>query len=201
MRKLLFILLGLIIYASCATEPIDHSIPFTDQAIFQDAIYIKVPLFTYTDRYTNRSYTFHGTSGDQIHNDEDFYNHTTVIPYDFFDIVSNRPSFIWEKTQSKYVMVAVFNERVAINNEKNQIANKHSIVWAWNTGMSTGQEGAIGYHDGCNVIDDEIQYGITPEPLEYGHTYMLAIWAWNQKANEVKYSSREIPFVVEEPEK
>jgi hypothetical protein len=94
-------------------------------------------------------------------------------------------------------MVAVFSERVAIDNAKNQIINDDAIVWAWNTGMGTGREGTIGYLDGCSVIDGEIQYGIDPDPLVQGATYLLAIWAWDQRADEVRYSSREIPFVVE----
>lgn len=73
-------------------------------------------------------------------------------------------------------MVAIFNERISIDYSTNQIENINSIVWAWNTGMSTGQEGAISYNNG---------------------SYILAIWAWDWYAEKIAYSSREIPFTVE----
>ena len=94
-------------------------------------------------------------------------------------------------------MVAVFNERVAIDQQNNQIANPEAMVWAWNTGMYTGQEGSIGYEDRCDVIDGVIQYGTKPDPLVNGESYVLAIWGWDYYANLVRYSSREIPFTVE----
>ena len=196
MKNSISIIPVIIVLHSCA--PVDDNIPFCDVAIFNEAEYIPVPEYTYTDPYTQNEYLFHGTSSDHSTRDiYDTYTILTVIPYDHFDTVSNRPSFIWARTESKYVMVAIFNERVAIDQQNNQIANPGAIVWAWNTGMFTGQEGAIGYEDGCNVIDGVIQYGTSPEPLENGESYVLAIWGWDDHANLVRYSSREIPFTVE----
>lgn len=199
MRKIRPIILVFIALSSCADIDI---IPFCEGAIFNDTEYIRVPEYSYTDPYTKKQYLFHGTSSDRYNiRTEDFYEITTVIPYDHFDTVSNRPPFIWSKTKSKYVMVAIFNERIAMDQQNNQIANADAIVWAWNTGMFTGQEGAIGFEDGCNVIDGVIQYGTSPDPLEYGQSYVLAIWAWNYNAQMVKYSSREIPFTVEDADR
>jgi hypothetical protein len=183
-----------IIIRSCG--PVEY-VPFTDGAIFEDAKYIRVPEYTYTDPFTQKEYTFHGTSGDELHIKGDFYEQTNVIPYDYFDTLSNRPAFVWERTKSRYIMVAVFRERVAFDYKESRISNYHDIAWAWNTAMSSGQEGSIGYSDGCNVVDGEIEYGKNPDPLEGGRSYILAIWAWDNSANLVTYSSREIPFIVE----
>jgi hypothetical protein len=63
--------------------------------------------------------------------------------------------------------------------------------------MSTGQEGAISFENGCDVINGIIQYNRSPKPLENGSAYILAIWAWDESAEHVTFSSREIPFIVE----
>jgi hypothetical protein len=169
--------------------------PFTDQAIFQHSNYIRVPFYTYTDPLNEKTYTFHGTSNDVI-NQKSEYEPVYVIPYNHFDTISSQPVFAWEKTNAKNVMVAIFNERISIDYSKGQISNINSIVWAWNTGMSSGQEGAISYVDGCDVREGIIQYDKTPSPLEKRKDYILAIWAWNDNL-EIEFSSREIPFTVE----
>jgi hypothetical protein len=197
MSRKLPIILAVIALRSCALET---SIPFCEVAIFNEAEYIWVPAYTYTDPYTQKEYLFHGTSSDTLTSiiDDGTYETTTVIPYEHYDTVSSRPPFIWRKTKSNYVMVAIFNERIAMDQQKNQIANPEAMVWAWNTGMLTGQEGAIGYEDGCSVIQGVIQYGTRPDPLVNGQSYVLAIWAWDNDASVVRYSSREIPFTIEE---
>ena len=129
--------LFLIIILGCAKKEPDLSVPFIDQAVFKNALYIQVPLYSYTAN--GKAYTFHGTSNDIISTS---YNNSIihVIPYNFYDTLSNRPPFGWAKTGSKNVMVGIFNERISVDNEKQQIKNINAIVWAWNTGMSTGQE-------------------------------------------------------------
>jgi hypothetical protein len=186
--------LFLIIILGCAKKEPDLSIPFIDQAIFKNARYIEVPLYSYT--LNGKTYTFHGTSNDTISASDD-NSIVHVIPYNFYDTLSNQPRFAWAKTGSKNVMVGIFNERISIDNEKQQIKNISAIVWAWNTGMSTGQEGAISFEDGCNVINGIIQYNKSPKPLTNGGRYILAIWAWDEYAERVAFSSREIPFIIE----
>jgi hypothetical protein len=194
MKQILFIALVPIL-VSCGEHP-DFSIPFTNQTIFMSWNYIEIPKFTYKDNLTGKTYTFHGTSGDIISSPDD--DSTYVIPYDYYDTISTTPSFVWKKTNAKHVMVAIFKERVSIDAVKQQIKNTNSIVWAWNTGMSAGQEGAISYNNGCNVIDGVIQYNKPPAHLENGSGYILTIWAWNENASKIAYSSREIPFLTEE---
>lgn len=187
-------LVSLILY-NCRDD--DWSAPITDQAIFTESNYIEVPLYSYKDSFTGNSYVFHGTSNDTISITSESSVH--VIPYNYYDTVSSRPAFAWKKTKAKNVMVAIFNERVSLGflNNHIRISNINSIVWAWNTGMSTGQEGAISFNDGCDVRGGIIQYGKSPTPLEKGKDYILAIWAWNDSNLRIEYSSREIPFTVE----
>jgi hypothetical protein len=191
MRTTLYLLLILII-AGCSKA--DFGVPFTDQNIFKNTDYIQVPVYKYEDEYNHKEYTFHGTNDDEIDKRPDFIK---IIPYNYFDTISSRPAFAWTSTNSKYVMVAIFNERIAIDYEKNQIRNINSIVWAWNTGMGTGREASIGFDDGCDVVSGTIQYNMKPTPLENGERYILAIWAWDQSAKSIVASSREIPFVIE----
>lgn len=190
---ILFILIIGALGCAPANAPIDFRIPFTDQAIFKNADYIEVPFYTYDDN--GKTYIVHGTSMDII--DYDGHERTDVMVSTIIDTISDQPVFAWEKTYAKNVMVAIFNERVVVNNEKQQIENSSSVIWAWNTGMSTGQEGAISYDDGCDVVDGDILYNEEPTPLVRGKGYVLAIWAWDDEANKVIYSSREIPFWVE----
>jgi len=183
----------ILIIAGCS-KPADFGVPFTDQNIFKNTEYIQVPEYPYVDKYNYKTYIFHGTEGDEIIRNPDFIE---IIPYNYFDTISPHPAFVWTSTNSKYVMVAIFNERVAIDYEKNQIRNINSIVWAWNTGMGTGRESNIGYDDGCDVVNGIIQYNKKPAPLENGGRYILAIWAWDEGARNIVASSREIPFVIE----
>jgi hypothetical protein len=187
-----FCLLSILAILGCSKA--DFSIPFTNQNIFRNTEYIQVPSFEYKDEYNGKTYTFHGTCGDSIHKTPDFIK---VIPYNYFDTISSHPAFSWAKTNSKYVMVAIFNERISIDYEKNQIRNINSIVWAWNTGMGSGLEGEIGFNNGCDVVNGIIQYNLKPTPLGNGQRYILAIWAWDENAKNIVASSREIPFVTE----
>jgi hypothetical protein len=191
MKQLLFI--GLIISLVGCGE-VDTSVPFTNQTIFECRNYIEIPQYTYKDNITGKTYTFHGTCSDIISTpDEDS---TYVIPYDYYDTISTTPPFVWKKTNAKNVMVAIFEDRISIDISKQQIKNVNSIVWAWNTGMSAGQEGAISFNNGCNVVNGSIRYDESPIPLTKEKTYILAIWAWDDNASKIAFSSREIPFIT-----
>jgi hypothetical protein len=193
--KTIFCFLFLTIILGCRKG--DFNIPFTDQTIFKNAQYIRVPYYTYKDNSNGKTYTFHGTSRDLI-NFSSSGKITQVIPYDYYDTISNYPVFVWEKTGSKNVMIAIFNDRISIDYEKQQIKNLNAIVWAWNTGMSTGKEGAVSFNNGCDVINGVIQYNMPPTPLKNSSDYILAIWAWDADAKQIAYSSREIPFTVDQ---
>ena len=64
-------------------------------------------------------------------------------------------------------------------------------------GCLQDRKGAISFENGCDVINGIIQYNSSPNPLKNGSAYILAIWAWDESAEHVAYSSREIPFIVE----
>jgi hypothetical protein len=194
-KFVLFVILCIFICSCTKDDPptsneVDQSIPYVIDPIFPNTVLIKVPVYTYFDNLTSKTYTVHGTSGDIVTAD-------TAIVVDYFDTVSGRPSFAWAKTHLKYVVAAIFNRRIQINTGKNEIGNPQDIVWVWNTGMSSGQEGAIGFSDGCNLTDGVIQYNKKPAPLDHDSNYVWAIWAWNSETLEIIYSSREIPFHVE----
>jgi len=97
----------------------------------------------------------------------------------------SEPSFAWDSTSLKYVIVTVFNSRIDIKD--NQIANPENAVWTWNTGMGRGREGNITFSDGRDMRDGEIQDTVTP--LSPG-TYFVAAWAYNDYY-DLYYSSKE----------
>ncbi len=191
-RKYLLYSLCIFLICSCRVK---RDRPFIIGTIFPGSKHINVPYYQYTDLITD--ITYYITSA-IIYNETDeewdlfepFYDHP-------FDTVSDKPVFIWSKTNSEYVMVAVFSERISIDYNKNQISNSEDIVWAWNTGMQEGIEGNIAYDQGRNVVNGEIQYNKPPEPLEKGWCYVWAVWAWNDDATEISHSSSEMPFCVE----
>jgi len=197
-RESVPILVVLFLLTACA--PVDEGQPFIQAGVFPETLYLQVPAYSYIDPETQREYYYHGTSLDQIdyHSQGDRVIVTRFIPYRSFDTLSPRPPFLWDRTGSDFVMAAVFSKRIAFDSQLNRISNLSDIVWAWNTGMSTGQEGNVAYSDGCKVTDGVIQYGTTPDPLLHGQSYVFAVWAWDDEGKKVIASSREIPFTVED---
>ena len=95
------------------------------------------------------------------------------------------PSFAWQATASRYVVLAIFKEKIDL--KQNQISNLEDVVWTWNTGLGKGREGNVSYSDGVDVVNGVIQDSVAP--LVPG-TYYIAAWAYSDDY-ELLYSSKE----------
>jgi hypothetical protein len=95
------------------------------------------------------------------------------------------PSFAWDSTGLKYVVITVFRSRIDIKN--NQIANPEDAIWTWNTSMGRGREGNVTYSDGRDMRNGIIQE--TNTRLAPG-TYFIAAWGYSENY-DLLYSSQE----------
>ena len=100
----------------------------------------------------------------------------------------SEPSFAWQATGLKYVVITVFNSKIDLKN--NQIANPEDAVWTWNTNMGRGREGNIGFSDGRDMQLGVIQDTVTP--LKSG-VYYISAWAYDDNYNLMS-SSKEYKF-------
>jgi hypothetical protein len=96
-----------------------------------------------------------------------------------------KPSFAWRATGSKYVVLAIFRDKIDLKDGR--IANIEDAVWMWHTGMGRGREGNVSYDDGADVRNGVIQDSVTP--LAPG-TYYIAVWGYSDEY-ELIYSSKE----------
>jgi len=126
---------------------------------------------------------------------EDYYTETqNLIFYGTYEIGleiapnTSQPSFAWEATGLKYVVITIFKSKIDL--KENQISNTKDAVWTWNTGMGRGREGNVSFSDGRDVRDGNIQE--TVSPLDPG-TYYIAAWGYDDNYNLTR-SSREIKY-------
>ena len=117
-----------------------------------------------------------------------FYG-TWELPLEITPNVSN-PSFAWDATGLKYVVVTIFKAKIDLKG--NEIANPEDAVWTWNTGLGKGREGNISFSDGRDMVNGEIQKTSTPSPLPSG-TYYIAAWGYDDYYN-LTYSSKEYQY-------
>jgi hypothetical protein len=106
------------------------------------------------------------------------------------EITSNvsQPTFAWQATGLKYVVITIFNSKIDLKN--NQITNTQDAVWTWNTDMGRGREGNIGFLDGRDMRNGVIQE--TVAPLKPG-VYYISAWAYDDNYNLIR-SSKEYKF-------
>ncbi|MDQ1329131.1 MAG: hypothetical protein QG641_2420 [Candidatus Poribacteria bacterium] len=142
------------------------------------------------------SFVYGCSNGDsETANDNYYYPETQNIL--FFgtwelnlEITSNvsQPSFAWQATGLKYVVITVFDSKIDLKN--NQIANPEDAVWTWNTNMGRGREGNIGFSDGRDMRLGVIQDTVTS--LKPG-VYYISAWAYDNNYNLIR-SSKEYRF-------
>ncbi len=80
------------------------------------------------------------------------------------------PTFNWQATHYKHVIVAVFNE--PMNIKDNVIQNTDRMVWMWHSGLKAGKEGLVEWDDGlADPVTDKPAVNLGPG------TYYWAVWA------------------------
>ena len=67
---------------------------------------------------------------------------------------SNTPSFAWRTTGSRFIVLAVFEDKIDL--EGKAVTNSQDVVWTWHSGIGKGREGNVSFSDGADVKNGEI---------------------------------------------
>jgi parallel beta-helix repeat protein len=102
------------------------------------------------------------------------------------------PRFMWTPSGSKYVFLALFQNRIKVVN--GSISNGFDAIWAWHSGL--GKEGDIRYGDGIVIAGGVLMPGSPLPVLAKGKTYYWAVWAWDDKGVKIVRSSKEMYFTI-----
>lgn len=158
----------------------DDDIVLNEDLVFGYSYEIKIPPFKYMT-----------TQGDSI-----FVRGDISFSSDIIDTVPSAPTLSWEKVESEIVCAAIFKNKIYV--EDNIIVNDTSdIVWIWHSGLANGENGLVQFEHGTKKINpDNPESVIDPYPLEQGEVYYWAVWAWDNSGIEIRFSSRELRFVV-----
>ncbi len=175
--KLLTLLFLVFLLSGCND---DDDIVLNEDLVFGYSYEIKIPSFKYMT-----------VQGDSV-----FVRGDISFNSDIIDTVPPTPTLSWEKVNSEIVCAAIFKSSVKVEN--NSIINDTSdIVWIWHSGLTTGENGLVQFGHGTKEYDPENpESDIEPEPLEQGEIYYWAVWAWDNSGIEIRFSSRELRFIV-----
>jgi len=131
-----------------------------------------------------------GCSSGDTETNGDYYSETqNILFFNTWEIALeitpnvSQPSFAWQATGLKYIVITVFNSKIDLKN--NQIANTEDAVWTWNTGIGKGREGNVAFSDGQDIRNGIIQETVTP--LSPG-TYYIAAWGYDDNYNLTRSS-------------
>ncbi|WP_157618572.1 hypothetical protein [Spirosoma spitsbergense] len=111
--------------------------------------------------------------------------------------------FSWKPTDSKTVMVAIFQNVVQVDTKTNEIANVQDLVWLWTNPDGTTDPGKARYSDGRGVtnwdkVTGEYSFG-PPVALTAGKqpNYIWCVLAWDKQGYAIRYASRELPLFIQ----
>jgi hypothetical protein len=125
------------------------------------------------------------------------------VPIPYNDTLSADFQVLWLPVKAKFIAAAVFKKEPDIKTiEGNGINNSADCVWLWNNGMGTGTTNQIGFDDGksiSGIVNGEPAYSNELVPLTKGKTYYLMMWAWNDDATKIEFSSKLIRIVIKAP--
>jgi len=176
--KLIAILSFIFLFPECSD---DDDILFNEDLVFNYSYEIKIPPFMYIS----------------IQGDSVFVRGDLSFDSDIIDTVTPKPTLSWEKVESEIICAAIFKNSIDADN--NSIKNDASdIVWIWHSGLAEGENGLVKFEHGIKEIDpDNLDSTSEPEPLVQGKIYYWAVWAWDNSGIEIRFSSRELRFIVD----
>ena len=176
--KIIAILPLIFLVSQCSD---DDDIIYNEDLVFNYSYEIKIPPFRYMS----------------VHGDSVFVRGDQSFNSDIIDTVPSTPTLSWEKVESDIVCAAIFKN--SINAGNHSINNDVSdIIWIWHSGLAGGENGLVQFEHGIKEIDpDNPDSSSEPEPLMHGEIYYWAVWAWDNSGIEIRFSSRELRFVVD----
>jgi hypothetical protein len=116
------------------------------------------------------------------------------VPVSAVDTLSDDFEIEWQPVNAKFVAAGIFSKPPDVGTiDGNVINNSNDCVWLWNSGFGTGNSNHIAFDDGKSVSgisNGQPVYAGTLVPLTRGKKYYLMLWAWNDDATRIEYSSK-----------
>ena len=138
------------------------------------------------------NYESSGYDTSTINYNNQIFRSTTKLDISMSTNGTYKPSFSWQSTGLKYIIIGIFTNRISVRD--NKIQNPEDMIWTWNTGMARGREGDIIYIDGRDVANKVISSN-NSTPLSLDKTYYCAMWAYDIDYNLIR-SSKEFLYTV-----
>lgn len=186
----------LLFLASCKVE--EEAMPETDAFnAIPNTGSILIPPYSYT-LPNGTSLEVTGDDGANLFKEEYGAEPPVLIPV--IDSLTADFTIRWTPVPTRFVAAGIFRKVPATSNpDKNSINNTDDCVWLWNNAMGTGSNGNITYDNGKSVdsiVDGNPVFESTLLPLQPGTLYYLMLWAWNEDATKIIYSSKVIRLII-----
>ena len=121
-------------------------------------------------------------------------------PPPFIDTLTSDFTLKWTEVPARFIAAGVFTEVPSTSTpDKNSINNTDDCVWLWYFGNGEGSKTSCTYSHGRSVSaieDGEPVYEPVNTELEAGRLYYVILWAWNEDATKILYSSKVIRIVI-----
>jgi hypothetical protein len=190
----------IILFASCSKDVTQITIGDPFNSISNTAT-IKLVSVPYSS--ANLGITLHTPADDNANELEERFGPDLPVPAPHIDTLSDDFEIEWEGVKAKFVAAGVFSKPPDVGTiDRNVINNSNECVWLWNTGFGTGNGNHIAFDDGKSVSgisNGQPVYSNTLVPLTKGKRYYLMLWAWNDDATRIEFSSKLIILYIKTP--
>ncbi len=195
MRK--FLPLILFLFASCSKDVTQITIGDPFNSISNTAS-IKMVSVPYTS--ANLGIDLRTPGDDNANELREEFGAEVPVPSPVTDSLSDDFEIEWQQVKAKFIAAGVFSKPPDIGIiDGNIINNSNDCVWLWNSGFGTGNSNHIAFDDGRSVIgisNEQPVYSNTLLPLTKGKRYYLMLWAWNDDATRIEFSSKLIIIYI-----
>ena len=195
MKKLLPLVF--IFFVSCSKEVTQIAIgdPFNS---IQNTSTISIPNYSYlSDSLGTTIKVLGDAAANQL---KEHYGPDLPVPIAYIDTLSADFQIQWIPVQAKFIAAGVFSKQPDIKTiDGNGINNSADCIWLWNNAMGTGTTNLIAFNDGRSVSgisNGQPVYYNDLKPMEKGKTYYLMMWAWNDDATKIEFSSKLIRILI-----
>ena len=195
MRK--FLPLILFLFASCSKDVTQITIGDPFNSISNTAS-IKMVSVPYTS--ANLGIDLRTPGDDNANELREEFGAEVPVPSPVTDSLSDDFEIEWQQVKAKFIAAGVFSKPPDIGIiDGNIINNSNDCVWLWNSGFGTGNSNHIAFDDGRSAIgisNGQPVYSNTLLPLTKGKRYYLMLWAWNDDATRIEFSSKLIIIYI-----
>lgn len=120
------------------------------------------------------------------------FKNTTAAHIELVTNSKFNPSFAWEHTGAAVLVLAVFNDKIAVDKWNMMINNPQDVVWMWTSDFGSGRDGQVEWLHGQDVSGGIPQPG-TPQILP-NDVYYYGLWGFDS-SGELAWSSIEYQYI------